>query len=167
MTVTYKKTNSDIEKAIGPILNIITTILPYIITYCDMLYRFYKSLPKDSARFLIGFIFCFFGGLYPTLFAAIEAAKHGGIEIIADALGDLSDEAMKLIEANKKDDELDKDKDGVKDVKQVSGNELILRKVNLVLTKMNPAKVLRDCYFYWIIKMIAFVSFFFFTFNRC
>jgi hypothetical protein len=55
----------------------------------------------------------------------------------------------------------------VKDVKQVSGNELILRKVNLVLTKMNPAKVLRDCYFYWIIKMIAFVSFFFFTFNRC
>ncbi len=98
--------------------------------------------PKDTSRLLIGFVFCFFGGLYPTLFAAIEAAKHGGVEIIADAMGDLADEAMKLIDANKKDDEDDKNNNGVKDVKEVGGNELILRKVNLVLTKMNPAKVM-------------------------
>lgn len=135
------KTISNVEKAIGPIISLITMILPYIITYCDKLYRFYKSLPKDTARLLIGFIFCFFGGLYPTLFAAIEAAKHGGIEIVANALEDIADEAMKVIEANKKDDQVDENKDGVPDVKQVSGNELIVRKVNLVLTKMNPEKV--------------------------
>jgi hypothetical protein len=143
-----KKTN-EIEKAIGPILQIVTILVPYIITYSDKLYQFYKSLPKDSARVLIGFVFCFFGGLYPTLFAAIEAAKHGGVEIVADALGDLSEEAMKLIEANKKDDETERNKDGTKDV---NGQELILRKVNLVLTKMNPAKVcsiiLYSCYVY-------------------
>jgi len=137
-----KKMSSELEKAIGPILQVVTILLPYLITYCDRIYSYYKTLPKDTARFFIGFIFCFFGGLYPTLFAAIEAAKHGGIEIIADALGDLADETMKLIEANKKDDDHDKDKDGVKDVKQLTGNELILRKVNLVLTKMNPAKVM-------------------------
>ena len=136
---TCKKSN-EIEKALGPVLQVVTIILPYLITYTDRIYRYYKSLPKDTARLWIGFIFCFSGGLYPTLFAAVQAAKHGGIEIIADALGDLSDEAIKLIEANKKDDEVDKDG------KQKSGNELMMRKVNLVLTKMNPAKV--DVFFY-------------------
>ena len=54
---------------------------------------------------------------------------------------DLSDEAMKVIEASKKDDDLDEDKDGKKDVDQIDAKALLLRKTNLVLTKMNPQKV--------------------------
>ena len=33
------------------------------------------------STFLIGVVFCFFGGLYPTLFAALQAAKHSGISV--------------------------------------------------------------------------------------
>lgn len=78
------------------------------------------------------------------LFATVEAAKHGGINNLIDALGDLGDEAIKIIEASKKDDEVDEDKDGKKDVEQIDSKALLLRKAHLVATKMNPEKV-RTC----------------------
>ncbi len=66
-----------VEAIIRPTLFILTTILPIVITTIQKLYVAYRSLPKEIAKCLIGFIFCFFGGLYPTLFAAIQAAKVG------------------------------------------------------------------------------------------
>lgn len=57
------------------------------------------------------------------------------------ALVDLSEEIMIIIEANKKDNDVDADGDGTSDVDQISGQEFTSRKVKLVLTKMNPQKV--------------------------
>ncbi len=71
----------------------------------------------------------------------MEAAKHGGIKDVVQALNDLSDEAMKIIDASKKDDDVDEDNDGKKDVEQIDAKTLLLRKTNLVMTKMNPQKV--------------------------
>ncbi len=48
---------------------------------------------------------------------------------------------MIIIEENKKDDKVDADKDGKADASELSGGELVKRKVILVLTKMNPEKV--------------------------
>jgi len=48
---------------------------------------------------------------------------------------------MVIVEANKKDDQVDADGDGIADAKQISGRELLRRKVKLVLAKMNPEKV--------------------------
>lgn len=124
-----------------PVIGAITTAVPIIINTTQKAWSFYKALPEDYLQLLIGFIFCFFGGIFPVLFASIEAAKHGGISNVAAALSDLSDEAMKIIDASKKDDDLDKDGDGKKDVKQIDAKALLLRKTNLVLTKMNPEKV--------------------------
>jgi len=46
-----------------------------------------------------------------------------------------------IVEENKKDDGVDADKDGKADASELSGRELVKRKVILVLTKMNPEKV--------------------------
>jgi len=117
------------------------TTLPYIITCTTVAYQWYSKLPKEQTKILIGTIFCFFGGVYPALFAALEAAKHGGWNDLKESIGDMTEEALIIIEESKKDDDKDDDNDGVKDVEQITSKEYIMRKGNLVITKMNPAKV--------------------------
>ena len=58
-----------------------------------------------------------------------------------EALRALGDEALIIIEENKKDDQKDDDGDGIPDVDQISQTELLQRKTLLVLKKMNPEKV--------------------------
>ena len=91
--------------------------------------------------FIYGFVFCFFGGTFPTLFAAIQAAEYGGRKTVMNAITDLADEALVIMEEVKKDDDVDENKDGKKDVDQISGAELLKRKTLLVLKKMNPEKI--------------------------
>lgn len=86
-------------------------------------------------------MFCFFGGTFPTLFAAIQAAEYGGRKTVMNAITELADEALIILEEVKKDDDRDDDKDGKKDVDQLSGSELMKRKTLLVLKKMNPEKI--------------------------
>ena len=50
---------------------------------------------------------CFFGGFYPTIFAALRAADHGGLETLGVAIRDLSEEIIVIVEENKKDDRED------------------------------------------------------------
>lgn len=58
-----------------------------------------------------------------------------------NAITDLADEALVILEEVKKDDDADDDKDGKKDVDEISGSELLKRKTLLVLKKMNPEKI--------------------------
>lgn len=129
------------ECVVNGMIQVFSFLIPIVISISQSIWKFYKTLPENALQLLIGILYCFFGGLYPTCFAAVEAAKHGGIQEVAKAFSDLSNEALKVIDANKKDDDLDENKDGVQDVKQISGRELILRKANLVVTKTNPEKV--------------------------
>jgi len=124
-----------------PTIQFVTWAFPYIVVFCRFCRDAYMKLPVDQFEFLIGAIFCFFGGLYPTLFAAIVAAEYGGRRTLLKAIADLTDEATKILEASKKDDEVDEDNDGKRDVDQIRGKELLLRKAKLVMTKMDPEKV--------------------------
>lgn len=136
-----------------PILAFIENATPQIIAFCYKAKELYQTLPEDELYFIFGAIICFFGGVYPTLFAAIEAAKHGGIAKVQLALKDLANEAIVIIEASKKDDDVDNDNDGKRDVDQLDAKQLVLRKVNLVMTKMNPEKVntaLSSIYTTWV-----------------
>jgi len=130
-----------IGAAARPLIGGITTVLPLVITYIKIAYDWYVKLPTDYLNLIIGIIFCFFGGVYPVLFAAVQAAKHGGWHTLQESLQDLAEESIKIIEASKKDDEKDNDNDGVKDVNEIETTEYISRKVNLVLVKMDPNKV--------------------------
>lgn len=138
------------KKAIGedtvlklarPVLEAVTTVLPLLIDWVQKANDLWNKVPNDYLLLIVGTIFCFFGGVYPTLFAAIQAVKAGGFKDLKDALEDLAEEATKIMEASDKDDEVDKDNDGIADVEQIDDKDLILRKMNLVITKMNPSKV--------------------------
>jgi uncharacterized membrane protein len=130
-----------IQTAGKPVFEFVTTALPVVIKTTQKLYAHWQKLPHNALHFISGSIFCFFGGTFPTLFAAIQAAEHGGRETVMKALADLAEEAMIIIEESKKDDDADDDKDGTKDVKQMSNAEYLQRKTKLVLRKMNPDKV--------------------------
>jgi len=140
------------EVYIKPAIKYITIATPYFIQFVQYANQVYKTLSGDEVQLLVGLILCFFGGVYPTLFAAIEAAKHGGSNIVKSSLKDLAEEALIIIEESKKDDTKDDDGDGVADVDEVKPKELLQRKIQLVLKKMNPQKVdtaLSNLYTVW------------------
>ena len=130
-----------LQKAAVPVSAAVSFLLPAIIFGCSKAWAFYKSLPKNAVKFWTGFVFCFFGGLYPVAFAAVQAAEHGGRQKVVKCLTELSEEAMVILEESKKDNKKDDDGDGVDDVKQLDGTQFAMRKFNLVMTKMDPKKV--------------------------
>jgi hypothetical protein len=124
-----------------PIMNGLTIVVPILITHTRTMYRNFQKLPQNCLRFVYGFVFCFFGGVFPTLFAAVQAAEYGGLATLVQAFADISDEALVIINESKKDDDADDNKDGKNDVSELSGSEYLTRKTKLVLRKMNPQKV--------------------------
>jgi len=130
-----------LQKFAKPIINFITMVAPHIIKACSSVWATYKALPKSEVKFLTGIIFCFFGGLYPVTFAAVQAAEHGGRKKVVEALTVLSEEALMIIDQSRKDDLIDDDNDGIPDVKQIDSSKYTIRKISLVLTKMDPKKV--------------------------
>jgi hypothetical protein len=129
-------------EALGkPLVHFSTVAIPFIIVSVSRIYGVFLKLPQNALHFIFGLVICFFGGTFPTLFAALKAAEFGGRKAVAEALTALSEEALIIIEESKKDDSADEDKDGIRDVDQVGGQELLRRKFLLVLKKINPQKV--------------------------
>lgn len=124
-----------------PAVEFLTTLIPPLIHYSKLAYKYYEKLPQNALLFIYGFVFCFFGGTFPVLFAAIQAAEYTGRKAVMLALSDLANEAIVIIEESKKDDEKDEDNDGTKDVLQISNSEFLARKTKLVLAKMDPEKI--------------------------
>ena len=126
-----------------PVVDGIVFVLPIAIQYTRTGYRLFNQLPHNCLHFMYGTVFCFFGGMYPTLFAAIQAAEHSGRETCIQAMTDLSNEITVIIEESKKDD-IDmkqEKKGGGGGTDEVSNKEYVTRKTKLVLQKMNPEKV--------------------------
>eukprot|EP00573_Skeletonema_grethae_P001869 CAMPEP_0201687122 /NCGR_PEP_ID=MMETSP0578-20130828/1313_1 /ASSEMBLY_ACC=CAM_ASM_000663 /TAXON_ID=267565 /ORGANISM="Skeletonema grethea, Strain CCMP 1804" /LENGTH=306 /DNA_ID=CAMNT_0048171247 /DNA_START=107 /DNA_END=1030 /DNA_ORIENTATION=+ len=130
-----------LEKLGRTVLNGIITAIPICMTFFHNAHEMYNRLPTDYLHFLIGAILCFFGGFYPTVFAAVQAAEHGGLTTVKIALKALGEEVIIIVNESKKDDKVDDDGDGTPDTEQLSPRILMERKVKLVLTKMNPEKV--------------------------
>lgn len=130
-----------LQKIAKPVFDIVSVVVPFTITTIRKGYRAFQKLPQNAMLFTYGSVFCFFGGTFPTLFAALQAAEHGGRKKILQSLSDLSDEALTIMNESKKDDDADENKDGRKDVKEISPAEFMARKTKLVLRKMNPEKV--------------------------
>mmetsp|Transcript_130722 Transcript_130722/g.194786 ORF Transcript_130722/g.194786 Transcript_130722/m.194786 type:complete len:332 (+) Transcript_130722:93-1088(+) len=124
-----------------PVLDIASFLIPLMIKYGEKVREIYGKLPQNVIKFIVGFIFCFFGGLYPVFFAAVEAAEQCGRAKVMAALSEISDEILKIIDESKKDDKVDADGDGKADVTQIEGKELVARKTLLVMRKMDPKRV--------------------------
>ena len=142
-----------LQSVAKPVVAALSFLLPAIIFGCSKAWAVYKAMPKNAVKFWTGFVFCFFGGLYPVTFAAVQAAEHGGCNKVVEALSLLSNEAITVLEESKKDDKKDDDKDGIEDVKQIDGTNYALHKFNLVMTKIDPQKVddaIASLYTVWI-----------------
>lgn len=63
-----------LQKIARPLLGLIFAVIPIIINFTAAAYKFYKKLPILVVELIIGFIMCFFGGMYPTVFAAIQVS---------------------------------------------------------------------------------------------
>jgi hypothetical protein len=72
---------------------------------------------------------------------AFEAWRQAGGKEALMHLTDLVNEAKAVVRASNEDDKRDDDGDGVADVNQISTKELVMRKMNLAVTAMDPNKV--------------------------
>lgn len=124
-----------------PVGQVMTWLLPKVIKVTGTIYKYYMKLPQNGIEFVQGTAYCFFGGVFPTLFSAIQAAEYGGRRTFIAAVEDLTEEVLIVIEASKKDDEVDADGDGVADVDQIDVDDYIERKFTIILKKVNPQKV--------------------------
>lgn len=115
--------------------------IPHIIKFYSMVAEQVAKLPMGLIRALVGFCMCFFGGVFPGTIAAYEAwSLCGGKEAVASAK-ELYAEFEKVLEANKKDGEEDKDGDGKPDIDSLDPKELVIHKTKLVLQTVDPSKV--------------------------
>lgn len=130
-----------LQRLAKPAVDALCVAIPFLIKGGRKIHALWICCDDNVVAAIIGFIFCFFGGMFPTLFSAIQAAEQGGRAILVDAICDLSEEAVVIIEESKKDDKDDKNKDGVADVKQIESKEYVKRKTLLVLAKCNPKKI--------------------------
>jgi hypothetical protein len=105
--------------------------------------RYEKYDPQDLIPALIGFFMAFFGGSFLVTIAACEAFRaSGAYHSTIQAVFDIQKDYREVIEADKKDNELDEDGDGIADVKQISNDELVKRKLRLVFKSVNPERVM-------------------------
>ena len=64
-----------IQLVAKPVFNVIFAVIPVLINLSVKTYEFYKKLPIVVVKLIIGLIMCFFGGIYPTVFAAIQVSE--------------------------------------------------------------------------------------------
>jgi hypothetical protein len=124
-----------------PALEALCLVIPYLIKAGRKIHAVWLQCDDNVIAAIIGFVFCFFGGMFPTLFSAIQAAEQGGRATLVEAVCDLAEEAAIIVNESKKDDKVDKDKDGMADVKQIESHDYVKRKTLLVMAKCNPKKI--------------------------
>jgi len=117
---------------------------PYIVQAACFVSDVINKLPDRVFYALLGFTICFCGGVFPTTIAAVEAWKLcGGNEAMRSGK-ELLAEWTKVLEANKKDNEEDKDDNGIADVDEISPQELLLRKSKLAMKSVDPNKINKE-----------------------
>ena len=130
-----KDITAALEKVLIPAMNYLVILLPMVIKTFNNLHVIWSKLDDNVVKSIVGFTFCFFGGMYPTLFAALQAAEQGGRALVVQSLKELAAEATRILNESKKDDEKSSTPS------QTDSKEYVQHKTLFVLQKMNPEKV--------------------------
>jgi len=97
------------------------------------LYKIYKILPMNLINIIFGVGLCFFGGVYFTSIAAIEAARQFGGADMWEHLRICWEEGSQVAAASVEDDKVDANKNNIPDVEEMSTNELINHKAMVAM----------------------------------
>jgi hypothetical protein len=120
-----------VESIVGIIIDICRTVLPPVYSFTRCTIQFYRSLPTDAIVAQAGLVYCFAGGYYPTLFAALTAAQNCGWQTMVYAIEDLTEEAVIAIEAASRQ---------ASNTAQ-SYRDTVTRKTMIVLAAIDPVKI--------------------------
>ena len=124
------------------VCNGLDAMYPYVVKAWEFLLMVWKKMepydPQQFFPFAFGLILCFFGGSYVTLVAAVEAVRMTTWERMVEATKVIWSNYVVARDASAKDDLVDDDNDGIADVKQITKQELVHRKVYLVMKAVNP-----------------------------
>lgn len=126
------------EPVLAALIWVLMKIVPIYLYVFDKLEELSSYVPADLLTAIIGFIVCFFGGMFPTVIAAAEAWNIAGGEYAQKSLRIMYEQFKVVRVANKKDDKKDDDGDGIADVDQIEGDELMKRKMHLFATTIQP-----------------------------
>jgi len=106
------------------------------------LFKVYKMLPTNIINMIFGIGLCFFGGVYFTAIAAIEAARNLGGADMWDHLTTCWAEAAEVAVASQADDKVDADNNKIADVEEMSTNDLINHKAKVAMMAVkDPQKL--------------------------
>jgi uncharacterized membrane protein len=150
-----KQIAANFEKLAKPAFEFMCVLLPMMVQIGNNLNKVWNKLDDNIIKSILGFAFCFFGGMYPTVFAAIQAAEQGGRALVISSVKELSVEATRILQESKKDDDKEPEKN-----KTLSHQEYIHSKTLFVLQKMNPEKVntaLQNIYKVWFVVISVLV----------
>jgi len=132
-------------KMMAPVISFIVVgiqmLIPVIVNVIAVVDATVKVLPQHVIQAILGFLICFFGGMYPTTIAAVEAWRQAGGKRAVGHVRDLYIEFKRVMEKSREDDEKDDDGDGIADVDQISAKELVMRKAHIALTTCDPDKL--------------------------
>jgi len=107
----------------------------------NQLHMLVKSLPGHILWATVGFMMCFFGGVFPATIAALEAwNQYDGCKSLG-LCEDLYGEALMILAKSEEDDKKDENNNGVADVDECAPHKLFLRKTSLALRTMDAEKV--------------------------
>lgn len=111
---------------------------------CKQTWKKYEKYdPADLIPALVGFFMAFFGGSFLVTIAAFEAFRgSGAYHTTMKAVDDLTEEFKTAMVKNAEDDKEDLDGDGIADVKQISDQELLKRKLKMIFKCINPERVM-------------------------
>ena len=125
---------SPFAKTVGTIVNAVLlvckVVLPPIVEVSRVVIAFYRALPMDAVIAQAGLVYCFAGGYYPTLFAALSAAQNCGWANMLAALDELTSQTVMAIDAAAR-----------KSHKGMSYQEIITQKTKIVLATVDPVRV--------------------------
>ena len=115
-------------------------VLPPAVGVARAIFGFYRALPKDAIVAQVGLVYCFAGGYYPTLFSSLQAAQQYGWNVMVEALQDLADEAILVIDALEADEKVNASKFGM-NVDEASMLRSLRKKTGLVMATVDPMKI--------------------------
>lgn len=118
-------------KIVGILTTCVTTCLPPIVAIVRAVVAVYRVLPTDAIIAQVGLVYCFAGGYYPALFAALQAAQQCGWKQMIRAIQDLSEEALNAVAAMER---------TAKKAEQ-NAREIFTEATKVVLATVNPVKI--------------------------